>query len=38
MKVKSTAPAGSKVGRLVTITSNDDGTKRDAVKFIVKRS
>ena len=38
VKVKSTAPAGSKIGRLVTITSNDDGTKQDAVKFIAKRS
>jgi hypothetical protein len=38
VKVKSTAPAGSKVGRLVTITSNDDGTKQDAVKFVAKRS
>jgi subtilisin family serine protease len=38
VKVKSTAPAGSKVGRLVTITSNDDGTKKDAVKFVAKRS
>nr|MBA2569820.1 M4 family metallopeptidase [Chloroflexota bacterium] len=38
VKVKSTAPVGSKVGRLVTITSVADNTKKDSVKFIGKRA
>jgi CSLREA domain-containing protein len=38
VKVKSTAAAGSSVTRLVTLTSVGDGTKKDAVKFIVSRS
>lgn len=36
--VKTTAPAGSKVTRLVTITSAGSSTKKDAVKLIAKRS
>jgi arabinogalactan oligomer/maltooligosaccharide transport system substrate-binding protein len=36
--VKMTAPAGSKVTRLVTITSAGSSTKKDAVKLIAKRS
>ena len=36
--VKSTAKAGSKVTRLVTITSVAASSKKDAVKFIAKRS
>jgi hypothetical protein len=38
VKVKSTATVGSSVTRLVTVTSVADGTKKDAVKFIGKRS
>lgn len=38
IKVKSGAAVGSKVNRLVTITSVADGTKIDAVKVTVKRS
>lgn len=38
IKVKSTAPAGSKVSRKATITSVGDLSKQDAVKFIGKRS
>ena len=38
VKVKSTAAVGSKVTRLVTISSVGDGTKKDAVKFIAKRA
>ncbi len=37
VKVKSSAPAGSKVGRLVTITSVGDTSRKDAVKFVGKR-
>jgi hypothetical protein len=36
--VKPTAAVGSKVTRLVTITSLGDGTKKDAVGFTVKRN
>jgi hypothetical protein len=36
--VNSNAAAGSKVARVVTITSVGAPTKKDAVKFIVKRS
>ena len=32
------AAAGSSVTRLATITSVADGTRQDAVKFVVKRS
>ena len=35
--MKSTAAAGSKVTRLVTITSAASTTKKDAVMFIGKR-
>ena len=38
VKVKSTATAGSSVSRLLTITSVANGTKQDAVKFVVKRA
>jgi hypothetical protein len=38
VKVKPTATAGSKVNRLVTITSVADGTSKDAVKLVAKRS
>ncbi|MBA3307268.1 MAG: M4 family metallopeptidase [Chloroflexi bacterium] len=38
VKVKSSAAVGSKVSRLVTITSVGDATKKDAVKYIAKRS
>ena len=36
--VKATAAAGSKVTRLVTITSVGSGPRKDAVKFTGKRS
>ncbi len=36
--VRSTAASGSKVTRLVTVTSNGDNAKKDAVKFIAKRT
>ena len=35
--VLSSAPAGSEVERLVTITSSSESSARDAVKFIVRR-
>ena len=35
---KTTAAAGSTVTRLVTITSVGSGSKKDAVKFVAKRS
>jgi hypothetical protein len=38
VKVKSSATVGSSVSRLVTLTSTNDGTKKDAVLFSVKRS
>lgn len=38
VKVKWTATIGSKLGRLVTITSVADNTKEGAVKFTGKRS
>lgn len=38
VKVKSSATIGSKVTRLVTITSVGDTSKVDAVKFIGKRA
>ena len=38
VKVKGTAAAGSKVARIVTITSNVDSLKKDAVKFTGKRA
>ena len=36
--VKSTAAVGSKITRLVTITSLGDSTRKDAVRFIAKRT
>jgi hypothetical protein len=36
--IKSTAAAGSKVTRLVTLTSVATGAKHDAVRFVAKRS
>jgi hypothetical protein len=38
VKVKTSAAAGSKVKRLVTITSVGDPTHRDAVKFKGRRA
>lgn len=38
VKVKLTAAAGSSVTRLVTIASTSSASKKDAVKFTVKRS
>jgi len=38
VKVTSTAAVGSSVTRLITLTSGADGSKKDAVKFVVKRS
>jgi hypothetical protein len=37
VKVKSTAPEGSWVARLVTIRSSAEASKKDAVKLTAKR-
>jgi len=38
VNISASAPKGSNIARLVTISSVGDGTKQDTVKFVAKRA